>query len=150
MNKLNIGMLSGLIAGGIGAAIGIYASINPEGVATLLNSPQGMVAFPIFIAALVIIPITLSFGPLAISAIKNSRKKKRLRQIGVKGTAKILSVQDTGVTINMAPYVKITVQTSMGTQAEFNMLVSRVGIPRPGDEIEILYDPADPTIAMAT
>ena len=67
---------------------------------------------------------------------------------GQRKIAKILNVQDTGMTVNMNPYVKITVETTPGNQATFQMMVSRVKIPRPGDSIEILCDPANPTVAV--
>lgn len=146
--KRNWGGIIGLFFGGLGLIIGIYASINPQGVMSFMETSHADTWLPIGIPIFVVVIMLASFGPVAMSAIKNSQKKKHLLQVGQKTTGTILDVRDTGVTVNMNPYVKITVQTKNGVKAEFQMLISRVQIPRVGDEIELLYDPSDPTSVM--
>ena len=149
--KMNFGTWIGIIFGLAGAAIGIYASIDPMAVGNMFSQigPENLAIWlPIGIVVLVaaiIIPMLL---PLIKSAMKNSQNKKRLAMVGVKGSAKVLAVQDTGMTVNMNPYVKITVEVKPGIQASFSMMVSRLSIPRPGDSIDVLYDPSDLTCVM--
>jgi len=149
---MKIGFLGwfGLIIGILGMGFGLVAVINPMAIGNLMFQPGAdqvityvSVGLPVFIVAVAV-------GPLAASAINDHLKKKRLKQVGVKASAEIVSVEDTGVTVNMNPYVKIIVKMPNGNDASFKMLVSRVEIPRQGDVIELLYDPSDPTVVMAT
>ena len=70
-------------------------------------------------------------------------------QNGLAASAEVLSVADTGATINMNPVVelKLQVMTAMGTSFETvaRTMVSRIAVPRKGDRINIKYNPADPT-----
>ena len=70
-------------------------------------------------------------------------------QNGLAASAEVLSVADTGATINMNPVVelKLQVMTAMGTSFETvaRTMVSRIAVPRKGDKINIKYNPADPT-----
>jgi len=141
----------GIIVGGLGALIGIYASINPMGIGNLFLQigPQNIgtymsVGMPIFF----VVVFGAAFGPFVMKGIKNSQYKKRLQQVGQKASAKILSVQDTGITVNMNPYIKVTVQLPNGTTSTFQMLVSRISIPQPGDTMDVLYDPSDPKVIL--
>jgi ABC-type dipeptide/oligopeptide/nickel transport system permease component len=131
----------------LGVVIGIYASINPQGVFQIfarIGFGNIMVILPIIVIILIAISLFMNFGGL----LGKSKIKKRLMQTGQRTTAKILNVQDTGMTVNMNPYVNITVETTSGNQATFKMMVPRIQIPRPGDTMEILFDPADPTVAV--
>lgn len=71
----------------------------------------------------------------------------RLRQTGASMLAEIIRVEDTGFTINRNPRVKLTVKV-MEQEASFELTVSRVQIPRPGDFITVVYDPQNPSLAM--
>jgi phosphoribosylaminoimidazole carboxylase (NCAIR synthetase) len=57
------------------------------------------------------------------------------------------SVQDTNVTINDNPRVRITVRAEPPGEPPFTIVktatVSRVRIPRPGDRCVVFYDPAN-------
>ena len=70
-------------------------------------------------------------------------------QYGMDATAEVMTVSDTGATINMNPVVemKLMVNTAMGTSFETTCrtMVSRIAVPRTGDKIAIKYNPADPT-----
>src|SRR5687768_7197817 len=66
-------------------------------------------------------------------------------QSGAKGVGTVLSVQDTGMTINDNPRVKMVfrVEPLDGGQAfdlEKKTTVSRLEIPRQGDRYAVLYD----------
>jgi hypothetical protein len=78
------------------------------------------------------------------------KRKQRLQDAGVDANAVLASVQDTGMTVNDNPRVKLTFQVTApdggGTFAlEMKKTVSRVQIPRPGDTFAIRYDPEDPS-----
>jgi hypothetical protein len=81
-------------------------------------------------------------------------KKKREQAInlvehGSRGVGVVLSVQDTGMSINDNPRVRMTFRVepldgSTPFEAEKTKVVSRVEIPRSGDRYPVWYDPADP------
>src|SRR5947208_5738199 len=80
-----------------------------------------------------------------------SKKKKAaaLMENGAKGVGTIENVQDTGMTINDNPRVRITmsVQPLDGgapVRLEKTATVSRVEIPRAGDRHPVFYDPSEP------
>jgi hypothetical protein len=134
-----------------GAGIGIYASIDPEGLAAWfmkMDLRALTVWLPVGITVFVVLICGAVFAPFIKSAMDNSQKKKRLAMTGIKGNAVILDVRDTGMTVNRNPYIKVTVEVKPGIQASFQMLCSRVQIPRVGDTIEVLYDPSDLTCVM--
>jgi len=146
--KLGVGATIGLVVGALGVILGIYASIAPMQVASWFTGSGAVNWLPTAIPVIVIGIMVISFAPFIKNMMGNSAKKKRLQQVGQKTGAKILDVQDTGMTVNMNPYVKVTVEMPGGKSATFQVLVSRVQIPRIGDVIQVLYDPADPTIVM--
>jgi hypothetical protein len=75
-------------------------------------------------------------------------KKKRILADGTQARAVVVNVQDTGVTVNDNPRVKLTLQVQPDGQMPFEATkkttVSRVTIPRIGDEYLVRYDPANP------
>jgi len=135
----------GIVIGILGLGIAIAAIVNAMTMGNLFASI-------IIILVAVVLPVVIVIAllrPFVVRDMKNSQKEKRLQQVGRRTSAKILNVQDTGMTVNLSPYVNITVQMPNGNSATFQMFVSRVQIPRPGDVIEVLYDPSDPTVVMA-
>jgi hypothetical protein len=77
------------------------------------------------------------------------KRKQRLEQAGVNAPAEVVSVRDTGVTVNQNPRVALTFQVSpTDGSAPFEVstkrTVSRVSIPRAGDSFMVRYDPEDP------
>ncbi len=87
-----------------------------------------------------------------------SKKKQaeNLLQTGAKGVGTVISVQDTGMTVNDNPRVKMVFRVepldgSPAFDAEKTKTVSRVQIPRQGERYPVWYDQADPsTWAFAT
>ena len=76
------------------------------------------------------------------------KRKRRLEEAGVTAPAQIVSVQDTGVTVNNNPRVKLTLAVSPTDgsgpfQVSMKHLVSRVAVPRAGDVFTVRYDPED-------
>ena len=88
----------------------------------------------------------------------SSKKKKaeNLVQTGARGVGTVISVQDTGMTVNDNPRIKMVFRVepldgSPAFDAEKTKTVSRVQIPRQGERYPVWYDPADPgTWAFAT
>ena len=83
------------------------------------------------------------------SAMDGVNAQNMVAQTGLEATAEVLSVADTGATINMNPVVemKLKVTSSAGTTFETTAktMVSRIAVPRTGDKIKIKYTPADPS-----
>jgi Short C-terminal domain len=84
-------------------------------------------------------------------------KAARLFQEGAQGVGTVQHVQDTGMTINDNPRVKMVfrvepIDGSAAFDAQKTKTVSRVEIPRAGDRYPVWYDREDPakTWAYAT
>jgi len=80
----------------------------------------------------------------------SSKKKKaeNLVQTGSKGVGTVISVQDTGMTVNDNPRVKMTFRVepldgSPAFDADKTKTVSRVQVPRQGERYPVWYDPTD-------
>jgi hypothetical protein len=76
------------------------------------------------------------------------KRKKRLEEAGVNGMAEVVSVRDTGMTVNDNPRVALTLRVNPADgSAPFELskkqTVSRVAIPRAGDSFGVRYDPDD-------
>ena len=84
--------------------------------------------------------------------IFKSKKKKagELFETGAKGAGTVISVEDTGMTVNDNPRVKMTFRVepldgSPAFDATKKATVSRVQIPRQGDRYPVWYDQQDPS-----
>lgn len=136
----------GILIALLGTGIGIYAAINPMAVTEIVmkigpeNLHYYIIGFTLFI-------LVISFGPMVNNLMKTVKTAKLLAKRGQKTRAKILNIQDTGISVNNAYYIKITVETTPGVKAEIQGLYSRINIPRVGDMIDILFDPGNPSIA---
>ena len=76
------------------------------------------------------------------------KRERRLEEAGINASAQILSVQDTGMTVNNNPRIKLVLSvTPSDGSAAFEVtkkqLVSRVAVPRAGDALIVRYDPED-------
>ncbi len=85
--------------------------------------------------------------PIWLKAYRQKRLYKRLKKEGVWATVPIIHIVDTRLTVNKNPRIAISVRI-LNKLATFELMVSRVQIPRVGDLIEILYDPNDPRLAV--
>ena len=89
-------------------------------------------------------------------AKKKREKAANLMQNGSRAIGTVQNVQDTGMTMNENPRVKMVFRVepldgSAAFEAEKTTFVSRVEIPRTGDRYPVWYDRADPsTWAYAT
>ena len=68
---------------------------------------------------------------------------------GTRTDAVVIDIQDTGVTVNDNPVVRLTLSVNHATFGNFQQTitatVSRVKIPRVGDSVNVIYDPNNPT-----
>lgn len=76
-------------------------------------------------------------------------KRERLKKEGKRSSATIKKVEDLNVTINKNPkvriYLKVTPKDEKAFDAAIEMVVSRVNIPRAGDDATVFYNPNDKT-----
>jgi len=76
------------------------------------------------------------------------KRKQRLQEAGVEETGQVVSVKDTGMTINDNPRVVLTLQVTPADGSPAFLIskkqtVSRVAVPRAGDAFVVRYDPDD-------
>jgi len=71
----------------------------------------------------------------------------RILEIGITGKGIINKVEDTNVTVNDNPQVRLYLtvysKDKDAFEAVIKMVVSRVSIPRSGDWVAVKYDPVD-------
>ena len=89
-------------------------------------------------AVLLVVGVTMS---------GRSKRAAQLRATGRKAWARVESVQDTGVTVNNNPQIKIKLRVQPYGEPEFEvvkrMTVSRLSVPQPGTTVAVAYDPDD-------
>lgn len=82
------------------------------------------------------------------NALAGQQERLKLIQTGLDGTADILSVQDTGATVNENPVVLIHMTVSPASGEPYNVtlqtMVSRIAVPRVGDKVRIKYAAENP------
>lgn len=83
-------------------------------------------------------------------ALNSMDKAKEIAQTGADATAEVMSVQDTGTTVNENPVVILTLKITPAAggaeiQTAAQQMVSRIAIPRAGDKLKIKYNPANPS-----
>ena len=85
---------------------------------------------------------------MGANAMAGQQERLQLIQTGADGTADVLSVQDTGGTVNGNPVVQIhmTVTPSTGESYDvsYQTMVSRIAVPRVGDKVRVKYAPENP------
>ena len=130
----------------VGAAL-IASAFNPAGKA------EGMDRWGWAIPGFVFIPLGL--GGIVFMAVRRRQGalSRRLLAEGMQTTGRIVAVRDTGVTINNNPRVALEIEarTHSGPMTlQKSVTVSRLAIPREGDEVQIWYDRNHPqTFALA-
>jgi hypothetical protein len=170
------GHILGVIGGVFGAliAVGIYAARGRKGGGrasvglglilwslTFVTIPASMLVAAYGPAnnhnsgarttAIVLAATFIPMGLLPLAFVSRGRKKQaKLAELATRGkrcSGVVVSVDDTGVTINDNPRVRITVRAEPPGESPFTIVktatVSRVRIPRPGDRCVVVYDPAN-------
>ena len=86
---------------------------------------------------------------MANQALDGQALAQQLAVTGVDATAEVISIQDTGATVNMNPVVVLVLKVKPSKGDEFQtagqLMVSRLAIPRTGDKIKIKYNPQIPS-----
>ena len=79
----------------------------------------------------------------------DKEKRDQLKKTGKEAEGVILKVEDTRETFNQNPKIKMTIRVKPKNEEEFDavvvMYVSRVNIPRKGDDVTVYYDPNNKT-----
>ena len=100
------------------------------------------------ILGVIFVPMGLAPLPLMFGGRRKRAELLQLAKQGKNVPGVVTSVDDTGVTVNDNPNVKLTVRAEPPGGAPFTvvktMTVSRVKIPRVGDRCSVYYDPANP------
>ena len=148
---LPVGILTAvgaIFAGGGGIVfMGIFATV---GISSILSALVGDAEDEVFAYVFGGLFLLSAVAPLALIPL-TTRKMKRAQQLletGREGVGTVLSVQDTGVTINDNPRVKLRFRIeptdrSPAFDAEKAVTVSRVAVPRVGDRFPVWFDPED-------
>jgi len=85
----------------------------------------------------------------ATSSMHEAQYAANLRAQGVPTeTVTVLAIQDTGQTINDNPHVVLTIDVA-GTPTALAALVSRLEIPRVGEQVLIIREPQTGTLSYA-
>jgi hypothetical protein len=88
----------------------------------------------------------IQMGNQALDSVQIAQS---VAQNGADATAEVLSIVDTGATVNMNPVVVLTLKVKPAAGAEFQtaaqLMVPRIAIPRAGDKIKIKYNPSNPS-----
>jgi len=83
------------------------------------------------------------------AAMDNVNQTSWVAQNGLEASAEVLSVADTGTTVNMNPVVELKLKVTPTAGAVFETtartMVSRIAVPRKGDKLGIKYNPIDTT-----
>jgi hypothetical protein len=79
----------------------------------------------------------------------SGEKRNELIKSGKKAIGEITKVEDTNITLNYNPKVNIYVRVKPDNEDEFDavvtMFVSKVAVPRKGDNVNVYYNPKDKT-----
>lgn len=131
-----VGLLIFLVAGGGYAIVRVFVDSSSA------TGPD-LITAAIFLA----IPTLLAILGFIIEGRRRRREAAmaRFRQVAQRADGVIASVNDTGVTINENPRVRLTVDyrrpDHTTAQVEKEMVVPRLNIPRPGQPVTLWYDP---------
>lgn len=90
---------------------------------------------------------------LTKNLMDGKEKRQRLLKEGEKCEAVVLKVEDTHITVNQDPVIKMKLEVMPPGQpsfyAEVETIVPRVNIPRKGDNVTVYYNPKDKTDIIA-
>lgn len=126
---------------------GIFLGIGFGGIAAS-RADGGEEWFLFFGLCFLVSPL---LGPiLLVGAGLEQARARRLVEHGAQAIGTVLSIQDTGVTLNNNPRVRLRfrIEPVDGATPPYEAAkvatVSRVDVPRPGDRLPVWFDPANP------
>jgi hypothetical protein len=126
-----------MLLGAVGSLVGaVFASGDAQGALLTVALSLGISGF-----------VFRAFGK---KMGRLSGVDERLREVGIPGTAKIISMSDTGITVNQNPVAGFTLEVSVEGrepyQVDIRQLLSRLmtGAVLPGMTVPVLVDPDKP------
>ncbi|HET7144198.1 MAG TPA: hypothetical protein VFI68_09285 [Anaerolineales bacterium] len=117
-------------------------------IATLLGSGLFTVLITVCVCASTVIPLGVA-GFFLFRMFKNMNQNSGLVKSGVPAPAVIIGLQDTGVTMNESPQVRLTLQVTPADRPPFQAVATtfvgrlQVGMITPGASVMVRYDPND-------
>jgi hypothetical protein len=121
----------------VGTAL-ILTSSNPA------SKAEGLDRYGWAIPGYIFIPLGIAGLLFMLFRRRKSAVAQRLLATGVHATGRIAAVRDTGVTINNNPRIALEVEVPGAGRLMKTATVSRLAIPREGDEVQVWYDRDDP------
>lgn len=115
---------------------------------SLTDNESPKLIFYVFGGLVISIPLLISLVSIR-RAVKKRNRIKEMITYGKQGTAKILKMSDTGVTINDNPRVKLELEISIPNYptyfAQKTLVIPIINLPQvqPGLTVEVLADPED-------
>ena len=139
------GVVSTAIGGGAASFLALFAAIGVAGVMAGLRE-DGERWFFLFGLCFLLTP-AIAVASLPVVGLRRLRAQRLLSE-GTPATGTVLSVEDTGVTINGNPRVRMRfrIEPRYGMapyEATKTATVPRVAIPRAGDRFPVWVDPDD-------
>ena len=84
---------------------------------------------------------------MAQDQMEYSQMQQQILMTGEMATATVLSVEDTGMTLNDNPVIKISLKVKpkvgLAFEETIKTMVSRIAIPRAHDEINVKFNPSN-------
>lgn len=141
------GLVAGIIAtmagGGLVTMGAIFAAVGAGAVvAAAQGNPAGWILGCVFL----LVGLAILAGGLY--ARRAAARARDLQASGRPGVAIVMSVADTGATVNQSPLASLALRVepadgSAPFEAKATKLVSRVAPPRPGDRFAVRFDPVN-------
>lgn len=105
----------------------------------------------VLVSVLVAAPVVIVSAFFLMRLFRNSARNRAILSTGEPAHAYIVSVVDTGVTVNDCPQARLTLEVRPASRppfmAETTLLVGRfqTGMVMPGMSVQVRFDPADPS-----
>ena len=144
-----VGRAAWVLGFGTLAAAFLWAGFGPD-------APQDESGWELFSGLMGGFFALMAAPPLLAAPLMRGKREKaeKLLRGGVRAPAVVTAVEDTGMTVNDNPRVKLTFEIRPEGGAPFSaektVVVSRVSIPRAGDTATAWYDPATPQDFMVS
>ena len=138
--------LNGAIVGTLGAFLVATSLVSPIAERTVSFASWAKLLFAVGGIYLVLLALLIQWNPT-----KSIRKQRVQRGQGVPGTARIVRANDTGVSVNDEPQVKIEFDLSVDGQSysvsdKIVMQRAKLALLIPGSTVKVLVDRADPNV----
>lgn len=114
----------------------------------LLGSGIFTILITLCVCVSTIVPLGIS-GYFLFRMFKNMNQNSGLVKTGVSAPAVIIGLQDTGVTMNESPQVRLTLQVTPADRPPFQAVATtfvgrlQIGMITPGASVMVRYDPND-------